>query len=101
MRIYFERTGGFAGMQVVTTVDTESLPSEEAHDLYQMVDKASFFDLPEVIATSTSGADQFQYKLTVEAEKQQHTVKTGDATAPDELWPLLRHLTTLARSSGR
>ncbi len=100
MKIQFERTGGFAGMRVETTIDTQSLPSQEASELQEMVDAAGFFDLPATIAAPTPGADQFQYKVTIEAGGRQHTIETGDAALPDALWPLLRRLTALARSTG-
>ena len=99
MRIHFERTGGFAGMRVTATIDTESLSPEEASELQEMVDTAKLFDLPEVIEAPNGGADRFQYNLTVEDAGRSHTVRVGEAAAPDELRPLLRRLTTLARSS--
>ncbi len=100
MRIQFERSGGFVGMLVQTTIDTASLPSEEAEKYQQMVENANFFDLPAQITSPSPGADQFQYKVTVEEEERWHTVETSDQAAPDSLWPLLRELTVSARSSG-
>lgn len=97
MRIHFERTGGFAGMRVTVTVDTESLSPEDALDLQEMVDAAGFFDLPAVITTPTAGADRFHYKLTVE-EKRQHTVEMGEAVVPEALQPLIQRLADAARS---
>jgi hypothetical protein len=99
MVIHFERTGGFAGMRMTATVDTESLSPEEAHDLHEMVDAAGFFDLPAEITTPTPGTDRFHYKLTVEAEGRQHTVDVAEAAVPEALWPLLQQLVALARSS--
>ncbi len=101
MRIHFERTGGFAGMRMTATVNTESLSSEEARDLHEMVEAAGFFDLPAVITTPTPGADRFHYKLTVEAEGRQHTVEMGEAAVPEALRPLLQRLTAMARSARR
>jgi len=100
MRIHFERSGGFMGMRIAGTVDTDSLPTEDALDLRQMVDAARFFDLPASFPASATGADQFQYKLVVEDEERQHTVEMTDVTSPDELRPLLRRLTILTRSKG-
>ena len=99
MRIHFERTGGFAGMRMTTTVDTESLSPEEARDLHEMVDAAEFFDLPATIAAPTPGADRFHYKLTVETEGRRHTVDVAEAAVPKALRPLLQQLTAFARSS--
>lgn len=99
MRIHFERTGGFAGMRMRATVDSESLSPEEARDLHEMVDAAGFFDLPAAITTPTPGADRFHYKLTVEAEGRRHTVDVSEAAVPEALRPLLQQLMAFARSS--
>ena len=99
MRIHFERSGGFAGMRMTTTVNTESLSPEEARDLHEMVDAARFYELPTAITTPTPGADRFHYKLTVETEGRQHTVDVGEAAVPEALRSLLQQLTALARSS--
>ncbi len=98
MRIRFERTGGFAGMRLTATIDTEALPLERADELRRLVDAASFFDLPTTIRSSAPGADQFQYQLTIEVEGRRHTVEVSEAAAPEALQPLLRQLTILARS---
>lgn len=101
MRIHFERTGGFAGMRMVATIDTESLSPDKARDLQELVDTSGFFDLPAGTSTGMSGADRFHYRLTVETEGREHTVQVGDAALPEALWPLLRRLTVLARSGRR
>ncbi len=101
MRIHFERTGGFAGMRMTATVDTESLPAEEGGELQELVEAAGFFDLPAVITIGAPGADRFRYKLTVEAEGQRHTVEVGEAAAPEALRPLLQRLTAVTRSTRR
>ena len=98
MRIQFDRTGGFAGLRMAATLETESLPPDEAQSLLDLVKAARFFDLPAVIEPPPAGADQFKYKLTIEAEGRRHTVEMGDASAPETLQPLLRRLTVLARS---
>ncbi len=101
MRIYFERSGGFMGMHIEGIVDTNSLPSEEAKSIHELIDAASFFDLPEAPTSSTEGADQFQYKLFVDDQEQgrKHSIQTTDSAAPDTLRPLLRKLTIITRSS--
>jgi hypothetical protein len=101
MRISYRRTGGFAGMVMKFDLATETLPKEEADELKDLVDSADFFSLPDVISSDSHsrGADRFQYRLTVEAEEQQHTVEVGDASVPENLWPLLNKIRVLSRSS--
>lgn len=99
MRIFFKRSGGFTGMQISTTIDTQELPPQESEQLYRFVEEASFFELPPS-PSNPGGADQFSYSLTVVEGARQHTVEISDANAPDELRPLLRKLTQLARRAA-
>ena len=46
MKIYFERSGGFMGLPLKTSLDTAALPGEEAQTLQQMLAEAQFFALP-------------------------------------------------------
>lgn len=102
MRIEFERTGGFAGMRVAATIDSQTLPEDKAQALKEMIEQAGFFDLPPRLVSPTPGMDQFQYRLTIEsAERGIHTIETSDAAAPPQLQPLLRELTLLARGQSR
>ena len=99
MRVHFERSGGVAGFRLAATIDTETLPPDQARELEALVDAAGFFDLPEVMAGPAEAADQFQYRLTVEAGPRSHTVTVSESAAPASLRPLLRRLTVLARSA--
>ncbi len=92
MLIYFERTGGFAGMSTAVRLNTDSLPPEEARKLQEMVDAAGFFNLPEKFPAPTRGADYFVYRLTVESEGRKHTVEVSEPAVPAELRPLLQSL---------
>ena len=42
-RIYFERTGGFAGLRLSTDVDSQSLDEDESLWLEQEIDQGWFF----------------------------------------------------------
>ncbi len=95
MKIYFERSGGFLGRPMTCEVDTETMPSEEATALQEMVTGASFFEMPK---NDSQARDQYQYKLIVEENKVKYTVETTDTAAPDSLRPLLRRLTLMTRS---
>lgn len=92
MRISFERTGGFAGISRKKTVDTASIPANEADQLPSLVEAADFFNLPEKITASTTQPDRFQYKLTIEDEKREHTVTVSETALPGTLRPLIEWL---------
>lgn len=101
MRIEFVRTGGFAGMRMAATIDSESLPPEEARELLDELDSANFFTLPTLLSGEGGGADRFEYEITIDDGSRQHTVQAGDASLPDHVQPLVRHLERLARTSRR
>ncbi|HBX69208.1 MAG TPA: hypothetical protein DEH25_07455 [Chloroflexi bacterium] len=95
MKISYRRTGGFAGMLISHSFDTDTLPKTDAEELVKLVSAADFFALPSKI--TATGADQFQYTLTVETAEQQHTLEVGETSAPENLRPLLEKLRLLAR----
>ena len=101
MRIRVERSGGFAGMRMATTVDTESLPVDDAQNLSEMIRKIDFFELPAEVKSQKPGADRFHYRLTIEDDGKRHTIETGEADAPRELQTLVRHLLKLSRARAR
>jgi hypothetical protein len=96
VKVQFERSGGFAGMKRAVTVDTRSMPPEQAEELKDRVSRADFFNLPPEII-GQKGADQFLYILTIEAGGQRHTVRTTDTAAPEGLRPLIEWLNRQAR----
>lgn len=99
MRIDYERTGGFAGLRLAATIDTATLPVDQASALHGLIDAAHFFDLPARIPSPPNVADQFNYRVTIEATGKRQTVEVGEASASPELQALLQQLTLLARAA--
>jgi hypothetical protein len=96
MRISFERTGGFMGLKSSLVIDLVDLPIDQAQTLRGFLDDANFFTLPENLPTHPI-PDGFHYLITVETETIKHTVRARDATAPEELRPLLQALSQRAK----
>ncbi|MCA9872910.1 MAG: hypothetical protein KC441_04630 [Anaerolineales bacterium] len=101
MKIDFERSGGFGGLRTAVTINTAALSPEKAQQLQDMVEAASFFELPASLSEAASGADQFYYRLTIASQEREHSVEMSDTAAPEAIRPLLRELTLLARQSRR
>jgi hypothetical protein len=95
-RIIFERTGGFAGIRLSTTIEMNSLPKDEVDGLQQLLDKANFFELPE-FQPARPVPDEFNYTITVESDNGRHTVHTTDTTSTGELRMLVEDLSHRAR----
>ncbi len=96
-RIKFERTGGFAGMRIATDLKLDDLPDEQAHTISELLDDLDFRELPEQMMNEEGMPDQFTYTITVETKKWEHTVITGDVSAPEKMQELLQLLNRLAR----
>jgi hypothetical protein len=104
MKIHFERSGGFVGRQLSTSVDTKELPPEKALRLLEAVEDADFFTLPETPAAGPESLptnDHLCYRVTVEVAGVQHTVETSDPGNPPRLEPLIDELSRWARQSER
>jgi hypothetical protein len=98
MRIRFESSGGFTGMQVSTTIDTSNLDPEEARPLVRALEDTDFFELPsELDGGALEGYDQKSYKVTVDVGNYTHTVCFTDASTPGPMEPFVRQMTSLAR----
>ncbi len=97
MLIHLVRSGGFAGIRTEVTLDTESLPADEAKKIKEMLDSANFFNLPAKFAAPKRGADYFQYKITAKIDEKEHTVELNDTQIPEELRSLLQSLMKYAK----
>ena len=97
-RIKFERSGGFAGMTIARDLKMDDLSEEQAHRLSELLDDLDFEELPEQMLDSEAMPDQFTYTITVETRRGEHTVVTGDASAPEKMQELLHLLNRLART---
>lgn len=93
MKVYFESSGGFAGMHTSTIIDTDLTSSEDAQQLKNLVMNSNFFDLRSESSRPKPGsADYTGYKITVESEGLSHTVRTNDISMPPKLSTLIRFL---------
>lgn len=99
-RIKFERTGGFAGMRIATDLKLDDLSKDHASQITELLDDLDFLKLPEQMIDE-SGHDQFTYVITVETKKWEHTVVTGDFSAPEKMQELLQLLNRLARTQKK
>ena len=81
MHIEFVRTGGFAGLRLITTVDTQVLPQEQASIVEAMIRDSGFFELPEKLLPPSPSPDRFEYRVTVSTDKESHSI-VGQGSVP-------------------
>lgn len=96
MEIEFVRSGGFAGIRLAASIDSERLATQQAARLDKLVDEAEFFELPTRLVPDIAVPDAFQYDLEIRAAQRRHAIMVVDGSVPDRLRPLLDYLTTLA-----
>ena len=101
MKIQFARTGGVAGIRLTATLDSESLPPEEADRLRRLIAAASFFEQPPSRHSRIGGADRFQYEVTVEEGDRIKKVELDESSVPETLQPLLDYLVDSARKAQK
>lgn len=95
MQILFERSGGFTGIPVGTTLDTNKLPHDEVVRLRQLIEAADFFSLP--AAPPDAQPDRSQYKVTIQERNRRHRIIVSEASLSSSLKPLIDWLVEAAR----
>jgi hypothetical protein len=97
LHIEFERSGGFAGVVLRTSVDSSELPREEAAELEALVARASLPGLAARSGGSPPAPDRFQYVLTILRDGRTQRIRFSERDVTPELRPLLDRLLDLAR----
>ena len=100
LKIEFQRSGGFAGMVLSSSVDTGGVSAVEAHEFEELVGKVDIEAIASAAQAATGpqrGADRFQYDLKIETAEAQHRLTISEAQVSAELRPLLDKLEALAR----
>ena len=101
MQIEFVRTGGFAGLRLAGSFDTDKLRPDQSAMLDKLIHESGFFNLPDKIKPTSPSPDQFEYRVVISSSVQTHTVSVDESSVPNALRPFLDYLTTLASSSKK
>jgi hypothetical protein len=98
MKISLERSGGFAGMHLASSVDTTLLTKDESEKLEEIVKDSDFFNcVTDDISKPKAHPDAFKYKITVETLEKRHSIEADDMTMPKSLRPLVQIMLDKAR----
>jgi hypothetical protein len=75
MILTIKRIGGFAGVEeTLSRLDTQSVTSDLAMKVAQLVEGARFFELKTDSSEDEIGADLYRYEITVENGNRVHSV---------------------------
>ncbi len=95
MKVRFVQSGGFMGIVKAATLDTETMPADEAKRLEQLVRDSGLQESGTFL--SEDGRDLQQYEITVTQGKRQIAVVFDDETLPQKAKPLVGYLKKHAR----
>lgn len=93
MRVKLVRSGGIAGLDIVATVDTVDLPTDQQ----SLVDRLLSSDLRDPATDRPQGADQFSYQLEIHHSEGTVRRQWDGPDVPETVRPLLTELTRQAR----
>ncbi len=92
-KIIFECSGGILDRDADLTLNLNTLPSNEAQNLLQLIRDSNFFNLPANLIKQPE-PEKIQYAITVDVGIVYHTVRATENTTPPSLKPLLTELST-------
>jgi hypothetical protein len=96
LRIELARSGGYGGMTMYSSVDTDELEPGDAEAVQAMVDDVDWASLP-APAARAGAPDRFQYRVSVTGADSHREVLVGETEMP----PALRRLVDEVMVRGR
>ena len=94
--IWFEQSGGFAGLTTSVEISSDTLEEAEYTELSQLIDQSDFFNY-QIAENQTGIPDQFHYQLTIEKSGEKKTLTLSDANLSDDMRSLINYLKRKAR----
>lgn len=90
LKITFTQTGGYVGLVKGCTLDTRSLPADEAAELKTLIERSDIFRTSSQL--TPNARDLQVYEITVETAQGAHRVELDDMSVPQSMRPLLNYL---------
>ena len=88
IKVAVTRSGGFAGIETRTAVDTSHLPPDQAAELRSLVGRADPASLARRLTDvheDPRGRDRFHYDVDIRVGDELHRYSVGEAAIPAEL----------------
>lgn len=103
MKIDYESEGGYGGLRIKATIDSEALPAEQAEQLQTLVEDVRALGPTPALDESQGRrvADAQSYRVTIHDQGNAYVLRCTDADMPDRARPLLALLRKLAIQSKR
>lgn len=96
MRVTLEQSGGFAGLMLTKTIESQNLSPTEAEQLENLVKESNFFQLTSIVEASPQ-PDRFGYTLSVEMDGRKHSIEVSETNLPEKVRSLVEWVQNKAR----
>ncbi|MGG6264459.1 protealysin inhibitor emfourin [Leptolyngbya sp. AN03gr2] len=96
MRVTLEQSGGFAGLMITKSIDTQDLSPSEAQQLENLVKSSNFFQLNSIVEASPQ-PDRFGYTLMIEMNGRSHSIDLSETNMPEKVRPIADWVQTRSR----
>ncbi len=94
MRVLLESSGGFTGLRMRSSLDTEELPPEQAADAVRALEKLA------LMPPALPSAPLPRYRLTITRDTGPQVVELAETRVPQALRPLISALMHRARPNA-
>jgi hypothetical protein len=100
VKVSFKRTGGFAGLSLLSEIDCAHLPPAKCKEIEQLVGLLRAAGQPSAKPSANAIPDAFQYEVTVADDHGEHKFRAGDTEMSDELQKVVDWLTHHRTQAG-
>lgn len=95
MKIKFRQSGGYAGLRTGYDLDLNSLPTDEAKKVQDLVTASGILQTSS--NRSKNAADLINYEISIESSQGTHQISLDDLTLTENILPLLDYLQERAK----
>ncbi len=95
--IYFERSGGFAGLTISLAISSDKIKEREREMLDSLLQESNILNYKFLKDNSQKYPDQFQYLVQIKNDEINIDIKLNDYLINDLVKPLIKYLMLLAR----
>jgi len=92
VRLDLVRSGGIAGLQQWSSLDTATLAPNEARELERLVAAADIDELERRSPIRSDGADRFEYELRIEQSGQERRITVAEDKVPLRLRSVFKRI---------
>lgn len=96
LHIYFERSGGFAGIVLKVIIDINTLSIKDANLLRKLISDSGILEIT-IDKKISPKPDQFYYTIIIDNDEKKYSLNLSEQQISDKIQPLINFLVSKAR----